>query len=174
MYSKTSGSCSGSPHSSHSVTVSGSEGSRIEVSASTNGTCATMPPKSRGAMFATAPISSPPADPPRAISRDGRVQGRYQVLGAGDEVGEGVALAQHLAVVIPAAAELAAAADVRDRVHEAAVQQREPGNREARVPGDLVTAVPVEQQRRAAVARGALRAHQRDRYFRPVGGRRPL
>src|ERR1017187_6749962 len=74
MYPYTSGSCSGSPHSSHSVTVSGSEGSRIEVSGSTNGTCATMAPKSCGARFATAPISTPPADPPRATSVDGTVQ----------------------------------------------------------------------------------------------------
>ena len=43
MYAYTSASCSGSPHSSHSVTVNGSEGSRIEVSASTNGTSASTP-----------------------------------------------------------------------------------------------------------------------------------
>src|ERR1700724_3509038 len=65
MYAYTSGSCSGSPHSSHSVTVSGSDGSRIEFSASTNGTCATIPAKADGARLATAPMSSPPADPPR-------------------------------------------------------------------------------------------------------------
>ncbi len=44
------------------------------VSTSTNGTCATMPPKACGARFTTAPISRPPADPPRATSRDGAVQ----------------------------------------------------------------------------------------------------
>jgi len=98
------------------------------VRASTNGTWATMPPKSCGAMLATSPISRPPADPPPAIRREGVVQPwATSVLGTRDEVGEGVGLAQHLAVVVPAAAHLAAAADVRDRVAEAAVQQRQPG-----------------------------------------------
>ena len=73
MYAYTAGSCSGSPHSSHSVTVSGSDGSRIVVSASTNGTCATIPANASGARFTAAPISRPPADPPRATSRSGDV-----------------------------------------------------------------------------------------------------
>src|ERR1700744_3416221 len=107
MYAYTSGSCSGSPHSSHSVTVSGSDGSRIELSASTNGTWATIPAKADGARLATAPISSPRAhhNPPRRPAPrdepgDGRPAGRYQVLGAGHEVGEGVLLLQHLPVVV--------------------------------------------------------------------------
>src|SRR5215468_10482366 len=74
MYRYTWGSSSGLPHSSHSVTVNGSEGSRIELSASTNGTCATMPENASGARLATAPISRPPAEPPRATSRPGEVQ----------------------------------------------------------------------------------------------------
>src|ERR1700691_2651481 len=74
MYQYTAGSCSGSPHSSHSVTVSGSDGSRIEFSASTNGTWATIPAKADGARLATAPISRPPADPPRATRREADVQ----------------------------------------------------------------------------------------------------
>src|SRR5215471_11139353 len=73
MYAYTCGSCSGSPHSSHSVTVSGSDGSRIVVSAYTNGTWATIPPNAAGARLTTAPISSPPALPPRATSRCGDV-----------------------------------------------------------------------------------------------------
>ena len=39
MYAYTSADSSGLPHSSHSVTVSGSDGSRIVLSASTKGTC---------------------------------------------------------------------------------------------------------------------------------------
>ncbi len=69
MYAYTSGLCSGSPHSSHSMTVSGSDGSRIVFSASTNGTSATTPANSSGARFVTAPISRPPAEPPRAMIR---------------------------------------------------------------------------------------------------------
>src|ERR1700749_3191634 len=108
MYEYTAGSCSGSPHSSHSVTVSGSDGSRIEFSASTNGTCATIPAKAPGARLATAPISSPPAHPPpprRPAPGDQpggrRPAGRHEVLGAGHEVAERVLLLQHLPVVVP-------------------------------------------------------------------------
>ena len=56
------------------MTVSGSVGSKMVVSASTKGTWATMPAKASGAMLATAPISSPPAEPPRATSRSAVVQ----------------------------------------------------------------------------------------------------
>ncbi len=44
------------------------------LSASTNGTSATMPANASGARLATAPISRPPAEPPRATSRSGDVQ----------------------------------------------------------------------------------------------------
>src|SRR5690606_34414589 len=74
MYAYTSADSSGLPHSSHSVTVSGSDGSSMELSGSTNGTSATMPANSSGAMFATAPMSRPPAEPPRATVRSGEVQ----------------------------------------------------------------------------------------------------
>src|SRR5262245_56252915 len=74
MYPYASADSSGLPHSSHSVTVSGSDGSRIEVSTSTNGTCATIPCTDDGARLATAPMSSPPADPPRATMRDAVVK----------------------------------------------------------------------------------------------------
>jgi hypothetical protein len=56
------------------VTVSGSDGSRTVLSASTNGTSATMPPNASGATLTTAPMSSPPADPPRATIRSADVQ----------------------------------------------------------------------------------------------------
>jgi len=45
------------------------------------------------------------------------------VPGADDEVGEGVGLVQQFPVVVPAPPQLAAAADVRDGVAEAAVEQ---------------------------------------------------
>jgi hypothetical protein len=48
MYAYASGSCNGPPLL-PLVTVNGSDGSRIEVSASTNGTSATMPANSSGA-----------------------------------------------------------------------------------------------------------------------------
>ena len=56
------------------MTVSGSVASSIVVSASTNGTPATIPPNSSGAWLATAPISSPPALAALGDQRSGRVQ----------------------------------------------------------------------------------------------------
>ena len=61
----------GSPHSSHSVIVSGSEGSLIVVTTSTNGTSATAPANRWGRWLSTAPTSRPPAEPPRTTTRSG-------------------------------------------------------------------------------------------------------
>ena len=74
MYAYASADASGLPHSSHSVTVSGSDGSRMLLSASTNGTSATTPANASGAWLATAPMSRPPAEPPRATRCRGEVQ----------------------------------------------------------------------------------------------------
>ena len=46
------------------------------VRQSTKGTSATTAPNSSGARLTTAPISMPPADPPRAASRSGVVKPR--------------------------------------------------------------------------------------------------
>ena len=147
----------------------------MEVSASTNGTWATMPANASGAMVDHRAHQQPAR---RAAPRD-QPAGRRpalidQVPGTGHEVGERVGLVQHLAVVVPAAAHLAAAADMRDRVHEAPVEQRQPGDGKPRIHGDLVAAVAVEQARRAAVPRRAAPADQRDRNAGAVGGGRPL
>ena len=74
MYAYTSGSVIGLPHSSHSSAESGSSGSRMVVRASTNGTAATIAAYFSGARLATAPISSPPAEPPMAAIRAGSTQ----------------------------------------------------------------------------------------------------
>src|SRR5918995_4814978 len=63
------GSARGSPHSSHSVTVSGSDGSLIVVTTSTNGTSATAALNCLGSIVTQAPTSSPPALPPRIATR---------------------------------------------------------------------------------------------------------
>ena len=65
----------------------------------------------------------------RREPRRRRVAARDQVLGARDEVGEGVGLVLEPAVLVPLATHLAAAAHVRDREDEAAVEQREPRRR---------------------------------------------
>ena len=91
-----------------------------------------------------------------------------QVVGAGKKVGESVDLGQGLALLVPGASQLAAAADMRDRVHDAAVEQREADDREARIHRGLVRAVAVEQGGRRAVQRdvGAADDGERHRRFR--------
>ena len=59
------GSVRGSPHSSHSVTVSGNDGSLIVLTTSTNGTSAMAPANRVGAIVMHAPTASPPALAPR-------------------------------------------------------------------------------------------------------------
>ena len=95
------------------------------------------------------------------------------MLGAGDEVGERVHLVLEPAVLVPLATHLAAAAHVRDREDEPAVEQREPRRPERRVGRDLVGAVAVEQRGRGAVERRVAPVHERDRDLRAVGRRRP-
>src|SRR5262245_44671810 len=65
------GSLRGSPHSSHSVIVSGSVGSLIVVTTSTNGTSAIAALNRSGSIGMQAPTSSPPALPPRIATRSG-------------------------------------------------------------------------------------------------------
>ncbi len=126
------------------------------VSASTNGTWATDGAEGvrgevqRRAHQQAAGRAAPRDQPPRR-----RPALADQVPCARHEVGERVDLVQHLAVVVPPAAQLTPAADVRDRVAEPPVQQGQPRDREARVDRDLVAAVAVEDERGAAVARRA-------------------
>lgn len=59
------------------------------------------------------------------------------MFGAGHKVGEGVALVQVFTVLIPQAAQVAAAAHVRHRENEPPVQQRQPTGGEVHVVADL-------------------------------------
>src|SRR2546425_958915 len=65
---------SGLPHSSNSPTVSGSDGSSIVLSTSTNGTRRTAAVQRSGRMFSTAPSRRPPALPPSITSRSCAVE----------------------------------------------------------------------------------------------------
>jgi len=67
-----------------------------------------------------------------------------QVLGAGDEVGEGVHLLLQLAVITPSFAHVAAATNVSDGIDIAAVEQTDSSAAEAGGDGDAVRAVGVE------------------------------
>ena len=158
----------------YSLVVSGSEASSIVLITSTNGTCATTALNRSGRMLATAPISRPPALPPWITSRSGeRVPVLDEVLGAVDEVGERVHLQHHPPLLAPLLAELAAAADVGQRVDHAAVEQAQAARREGRRHRHAVGAVGVEQHRRRAVERHALPVDERDRHLRAVARRRP-
>src|SRR5258708_7115605 len=125
MYAYTSADSSGLPHSSHSITVSGSVGSRIVLSASTHRPSAPPPGDPPGARFPPRPNAGPPARPApgdQPVRRRPAV--RDQLPGADHEVGECVALGQQLALVVPGPPHLPAAAHVRDGEDEAPVQQR--------------------------------------------------
>ena len=129
--------------------------SSIVVRTSTKGTSATTAPNRSGAALITAPISSPPADPPRM---------RQPVRGgpAGRRPGARATATKSLKVVgfwasrahlVPRAAHLAAAAHVGDGEDDPAVEQLRPQRRERRVDRDLVAAVAVEQEGRGPARR---------------------
>ena len=76
--------------------------------------------------------------------------------------------------VVPAPAEFLPATHLRDRVDEAAIEQREQAGREHRIGRNAVGAVAVLQQRRRAVAPESVPAvHDRDRHLLAVARRRP-
>ena len=118
----------GLPHSGHSGGVSGSVSSSIVLRTSTNGTSAMMPREElrphvrdgahqqsagRAAMRDDAALRA------RSLARSGarpRRRNRVKVF----------SFLRELAVAVPAPAFFGAAADVRDRVDEAAIDERQP------------------------------------------------
>ena len=78
------------------------------------------------------------------------VAGGGEVLDGGDEVGEGVALDEHFAGVVPGLAEVAAAADVRIGHDDAAIEQAEAVGAEAERQRVAVGAVAVDVEGIAA------------------------
>ena len=99
----------------------------------------------------------------------GGVAAGDQVLGARDEVGERVALLEHAAGIVPALAEVAAAADVGDGEGHAALEQAQPARREHDRVRKAVRAVAREQERARAVARCRRGRDERDGHARAVG-----
>ena len=91
---------------------------------------------------------------------------------AGDEIGEGIFLLQQAAGFMPRLAQVHAAADVRNGVDEAAVEQAQPVRTERRIDADAVRAVAVEQHRCAAVAHETFLVDQRNRDLDAVRRRR--
>ena len=115
---------SGFPHSSYSPTVSGSDASQHRVDDVherdlRDDGMEEVGPHVRDRAHEEAARASALDDEPvfrRDLLRDERLRGR-------DEVGERVLLLQHLPVVVPLLAHLAAAADVRDGDDDAPVEE---------------------------------------------------
>ena len=125
----------GSPHSSRSVTVSGSDGvehRRDDVDERHFGDDRREQVGAQVGHRAHEEAAGTSAASHEARGR--RIPVRDQVLRAGDEVGEGVGLVLEPSGLVPRATHLAAAPDVGDREDEAAVEQRE---RDARNDGSV-------------------------------------
>src|SRR5207253_8145639 len=95
------------------------------------------------------------------------------VLGGGDEVGEGGALVQQPALLVPGPSHLAPAPYVGHGVEEAAVDQREAGGSEERVQAHLVGAVAVEEGGPGPVPGPVAAVEDGDGDAGPVLGRGP-
>ena len=138
-------------------------------STSTNGTSATMPANNSPARLATAPISMPPALPPWPTMRFALVYfASISARAERCEIVERVRLLLALAVEIPAPALVGAAADMRDGVDKAAIDQRQP------VGGETRPASPCRRSRsrRAAAARCRRAPDPCDAGSRPAPARR--
>jgi len=84
------------------------------------------------------------------------------------EVVERVRALLQLARLVPVVAELVAAAHVRDRVHEAAIEQRQTRGREVRRHRHAVRAIGVEEKRCRAVLHERTRVDDRHRHVDAV------
>ena len=91
-----------------------------------------------------------------------------EVLGGCDEVVEDILLAQLLAGLVPLAAVLAAAAEIRNRERAAELEPRREDRREPRRHRSVEAAVAVEERRLRAVARRALAVRDEHRNARAV------
>ena len=75
------------------------------------------------------------------------------MLGARDEVGEGVLFLEELAGVIPLSTKFLTAAYVRDRVDEPPVEEAQSGRAKISIDANAVGAVSVEQEGRRSIHR---------------------
>lgn len=97
----------------------------------------------------------------------------HQVVGAVDEVIEGVFLLHQHAVFMPRFAHVRAAADVRLGIDDAPIQQAQAGQAKARFRRDAVRAIRVQQQRRGAVQLDAFLVDDPQRHLHAVARLHP-
>ena len=162
----------GSPHSSHSLAVSGIEASSMVFTQSTNGTSATTARHRSGRIEYDRALEQPagrrpPGHDPAAVHQR-RLGAAGQPVGDREKVRERRWLGLQSALLPPLPPAFAAAADVGDRVDDSAVQQRGQAAVKLRIEAVLVGAVAVQQARRAAVQGDIFPAGQRDRDRRAV------
>ena len=93
-----------------------------------------------------------------------RDQGRGDI----DKIVEGVLLVEQFSVVVPVATHFLSAADMRDGIHHAAIQQTDHTGIETRVHGQAIAAIGVLHQRGSAVFPEAIAVDQRYRHFHPI------
>ena len=118
------------------------------VTQSTKGTSATRARNRSGARLATAPMSRPPAEPPRPASAPSRAMPPRPGGADSDEVAERVGLVLHAPALVPGPPHLPRRhGRARWRDHPA-VEERETVVGERRVDRHLVGAVAVEHARR--------------------------
>src|SRR3546814_13216223 len=79
-----------------------------------------------------------------------RIAFAREIFGAGDEIGEAVALGELTSAEEPLAAFFGPAADMRDGIAPAAIAERERGNRKFRDARDAVGAIAKTEERREA------------------------
>src|ERR1700730_15159393 len=91
------------------------------------------------------------------------------MFGGGEKIGKGVALSLQPAGVVPWFAKFSAAANVRQRVNDTAIEQAETIGIEVDGQGDAKAAIAVEEQGSGAVARGLLPMDQGERHLSAVG-----
>mmetsp|Transcript_59205 Transcript_59205/g.145329 ORF Transcript_59205/g.145329 Transcript_59205/m.145329 type:complete len:422 (-) Transcript_59205:1140-2405(-) len=115
----------------------------------------------------------PPSRP--ALDGDVALRGELlldEVLGARDEVGEGILLVEHLAIgVVPLVPAVSPPPDVGDGVDEATVDHAEAVCAEGSRHRDPVGAIAVEQERGRPIDRRVLSVHDSHRDLDSVGGR---
>ena len=97
----------------------------------------------------------------------------YQGLGHVDEVMEAVLLVQQLAILVPLATQLLAAAHMGDGIDEAAIEQGETRRAEVGVHAGAIGAVAIDQQGGLARLEQILAIDQGDRHLDPVPGLDP-
>src|SRR6476646_1705207 len=95
------------------------------------------------------------------------------MLGRCDEIGESVFLVEQLALIVPGAAHLLPATNVRDCVDESAIEETQIVVAESRISAASIRSVRIEQHRSLPIFHERLSIYERNRHHRAIGCTRP-